>query len=125
MSNPAPHSQRKATRTSPLHRQIHSCGHRLWSDMWSNAKNGLVPTPIREGTSPSYLPRKCKLSRAFAGKQKKNGNLTKLLNDEQMEIFEKYQECWSEYMSLAEAAIFEYAFRLGARLALEIQSGTK
>jgi hypothetical protein len=44
--------------------------------MWSNAKNGLVPTPIREGTSPSYLPRKCKLSRAFAGKQKKNGNRT-------------------------------------------------
>ena len=75
-SNPAPHSQRKATRASPLHRQIYSCGHRLWSDMWSNAKNGLVPTPIREGTSPSYLPRKRKLSRAFAGKQKKNGNRT-------------------------------------------------
>ena len=75
-SNPAPHSQRKATRASPLHRQIYSCGHRLWSDMWSNAKNRLVPTPIREGTSPSYLPRKRKLSRAFAGKQKKNGNRT-------------------------------------------------
>ena len=39
-------------------------------------KNGLVPTSIREGTSPSYLPRKRKLSRAFAGKQKKNGNRT-------------------------------------------------
>ena len=76
ISNPAPHSQRKATRTSPLHRQIHSCGQRLWSYMWSNAKNGLVPTPIREGTSPSSFPRKRKLSRAFAGKQKKNGNRT-------------------------------------------------
>ena len=33
-------------------------------------------TSIREETSPSYLPRKRKLSRDFAGKQKKNGNLT-------------------------------------------------
>ena len=29
---------------------------------------------------------------------------------------------WSEYVSLAEAAIFEYAFRLGARLAMEVQT---
>ena len=54
-----------------------------------------------------------------------NEDMTKLLNDEQMEIFEKYQECWNEYVSLAEAAIFEYAFRFGARLAMEIQSDTK
>lgn len=45
-----------------------------------------------------------------------NEDLTKLLNDEQNEIYEKYQECWNEYVSLAEAAIFEYAFKLGARL---------
>ena len=31
---------------------------------------------------------------------------------------------WDEYVSLAEAAIFEYAFRLGARLAMEIQKDT-
>ena len=54
-----------------------------------------------------------------------NEDLTKLLNDEQTEIFEKYQECWNEYVSLAEAAIFEYAFKLGARLAIEVQSDTK
>ena len=42
-----------------------------------------------------------------------------------MEIFEKYQECWSEYMSLAEAAIFEYAFRLGARLIIEVQKDSE
>ena len=29
------------------------------------------------------------------------------------ETFEKLHDCWSEYMSLAEAAIFEYAFKLG------------
>lgn len=48
-----------------------------------------------------------------------NEDLTKLLNDEQNEIYEKYQECWNEYVSLAEAAIFEYAFKLGARLTHE------
>ena len=31
--------------------------------MWSNAKNGLVPTSIQERTSPQYFPRK----RAIAG----------------------------------------------------------
>ena len=29
---------------------------------------------------------------------------------------------WDEYVNLAEAAIFEYAFRLGARLAMEVQT---
>ena len=46
-------------------------------------------------------------------------DLGKLLNEEQQEIFEKYQECWNEYVSLAEAAVFEYAFKLGARLTHE------
>ena len=46
--------------------------------------------------------------------------LEKSLTDEQKEIFEKFHDCWSEYMSRGEAAIFEYAFRLGARIALEI-----
>ena len=31
---------------------------------------------------------------------------------------------WDEYVSLAEAAIFEYAFRLGARLTMEVQKDT-
>ena len=48
-------------------------------------------------------------------------DLLKSMTDNQKETFEKFDDCWSEYMSLAEAAIFEYAFRLGARLALEIQ----
>ena len=48
----------------------------------------------------------------------------KTMPDEQKEIFEKFDDCWSEYMSLAEAAIFEYAFKLGARLMLEVQKDT-
>ena len=46
-------------------------------------------------------------------------DLEKSLTDEQKEIFEKFLDCWSEYMSLGEAAIFEYAFKLGMRLAIE------
>ena len=46
-------------------------------------------------------------------------DLEKLLNDEQREIFDKFRECWNEYVSLAESAIFEYAFKLGARLMME------
>ena len=45
--------------------------------------------------------------------------LEKSFTDEQKETFEKFHDCWSEYMSLAEAAIFEYAFKLGANLMLE------
>ncbi len=44
-------------------------------------------------------------------------NLEKSFTDEQKEIFEKFHDCRDEYVSLAEAAIFEYVFRLGARLA--------
>ena len=48
-------------------------------------------------------------------------DLLKTMTDEQKETFEKFHDCLSEYMSLAEAAIFEYAFRLGARLIIEVQ----
>ena len=46
-------------------------------------------------------------------------DLLKTLNDEQKAIFEKFHDCWSEYMSLAEAAIFEYAFKLGMQITIE------
>ena len=46
-------------------------------------------------------------------------DLEKSFSDEQKEIFEKFHDCWSEYASLAEEAIFAYAFKLGGRLMLE------
>ncbi|MBQ2931984.1 MAG: hypothetical protein IJE62_03955 [Clostridia bacterium] len=52
-------------------------------------------------------------------------DLLKTMTDEQKEIFEKFHDCWDEYVSLAEAAIFEYAFRLGARLAIEVQKDSE
>ena len=49
-------------------------------------------------------------------------DLEKSFTDEQKETFEKFHDCWSEYMSLAEAAIFEYAFKLGMQIAIETLS---
>ena len=46
-------------------------------------------------------------------------DLEKSLTDEQKEIFEKFHDCWSEYMSLGETTIFEYAFKLGMQIAIE------
>jgi hypothetical protein len=49
-------------------------------------------------------------------------NLEKSFTDEQKEIFEMFHDCWSEYASLAEEAIFAYAFKLSGRLMLETLS---
>ena len=46
-------------------------------------------------------------------------DLLKTMTDEQKEIFEKFHDCWSKYMSLAEEAIFEYEFKFGMRIAIE------
>ena len=46
-------------------------------------------------------------------------DMEKGFSDEQKEIFDKFHDCWSEYMSLAECAIFCYAFKLGMRIAIE------
>ena len=46
-------------------------------------------------------------------------DLEKSFSNEQKVIFEKFHDCWSEYMSLGEAAIFEYAFKLGMQIAIE------
>ena len=45
--------------------------------------------------------------------------LEKTLTDEQKEIFLKFYDCWDEYVTLSETAIFEYAFKLGMQIAIE------
>ena len=50
-------------------------------------------------------------------------DLEKSFSDELREVFEKFHDCWSEYMSLAEAAIFEYAFKFGMQIAIESLTG--
>ena len=49
-------------------------------------------------------------------------DLLKTMTDAQKEIFEKFEECWSEYSSLNDADLFEYAFKLGMNLAIEALS---
>lgn len=51
-------------------------------------------------------------------------DLLKSMNEEQKDIFERFDDCWSEYASLAEEAIFVYAFRLGAKTMLEVMLPT-
>ena len=46
-------------------------------------------------------------------------DLLKSMTDEQIVILEKFDDCWSEYASLAEEAMFDYAFKLGMRMAIE------
>ena len=47
-------------------------------------------------------------------------DLLKTMTDEQKEILEKFDDCWSEYSSCAEEAIFEYAFKLGMQITMEV-----
>ena len=46
-------------------------------------------------------------------------DLDKIFNAEQKKLYEKLHDCWDEYVSLGEAAIFEYAFKLGMQIAIE------
>ena len=48
--------------------------------------------------------------------------LMSVMTDEQKAIFQKLDNCWSEYASLAEEELFTYAFRLGARIILDAVS---
>ena len=47
-------------------------------------------------------------------------NLMETMTDEQKDIFERFDDCWGEYASLAEKSIFIYAFKLGMQLAIEV-----
>ena len=46
-------------------------------------------------------------------------DLMKTMTDEQKEIFEKFHDCWSEYASLSDEAVFEYTLQLGVQIAIE------
>ena len=44
------------------------------------------------------------------------------LTDKQKEILEKFDDCWNELTDINEREIFVYAFKLGARIAIEVLS---
>ena len=52
---------------------------------------------------------------------KHHEELENSFTEEQNETFEKFQDAWAEGISLGEEAIFEYAFKLGAQMMLEVQ----
>ena len=52
-------------------------------------------------------------------------DLLTTMTDEQKDIFERFDDCWSEYAILAEKSIFVYAFKLGMRLAIEVLNECK
>ena len=49
-------------------------------------------------------------------------NLLATLTDKQKEILEKFDDCYAELTDINEREIFVYAFRLGARIAIEVFS---
>ena len=46
--------------------------------------------------------------------------LNETLTDKQKELFEKFNDCYDELTDINEREIFVYAFRLGARIAIEV-----
>ena len=47
-------------------------------------------------------------------------NLLATLNEQQKEILEKFDDCYNELTDITEREIFLYAFKLGARIMLQI-----
>ncbi len=47
-------------------------------------------------------------------------DLSSTLTEKQKETFEKFDDCWDELTDINEREIFVYAFKLGARIAIEV-----
>ena len=47
-------------------------------------------------------------------------NLFSTLNEQQKEILEKFDDCYSELTDINEREIFSYAVKLGMRIAIEV-----
>ena len=47
-------------------------------------------------------------------------NLNNTLTDKQKELLAKFDDCYGELTDINEREIFVYAFRLGARIAIEV-----
>ena len=49
-------------------------------------------------------------------------SLEKTLTENQREVLEKLDDCYAEMVDINERKIFAYAFRLGAKIAIEVMS---
>lgn len=50
---------------------------------------------------------------------KYHDELMSTLTEEQKVIFEKFDDCWGEYLGLAERTVFVYSFKLAVKFAAE------
>ena len=50
-------------------------------------------------------------------------NLLSTLNEQQKELLEKFDDCYTELTDINEREIFSYAFKLGAKIMLEVLTG--
>ena len=85
--------------------------HKMRKHGWVVANDGNVSVRLPEG---NFMATSTGISKNFILQEK-----LVIINDNGEVFFEKFHDCWSEYMSLAEAAIFEYAFKLGMQIAIE------
>ena len=53
---------------------------------------------------------------------KHHDSLWETLSEKQQEMFENFNNCYSELTDLNQREIFVYAFRLGARIAIEVMN---
>ena len=65
------------------------------------------------------------MKRLMGTMAKYHNELMSTLTEEQKEIFEKFDDCWGEYVGLSEKVLFVYAFKLGARLIIETMFSAK
>ena len=86
--------------------------HKMISELW---RGNISPQPDSRDNSPE-------MKQLMEYMARHHDDLKKTMTEEQIEIFEKFDDFWSEYASLAEEAIFEYAFKLGMSLAIEALS---
>ena len=86
--------------------------HKMISELW---RGNISPQTDSRDNSPE-------MKQLMEYMARHHDDLKKTMTEELIEIFEKFDDCWSEYASLAEEAIFEYAFKLGMSLAIEALS---
>ena len=79
------------------------------NELW---RGNIMPQSDRRNTTPEM-----KELLGYIGRH--HEDLLKTMTAEQKEIFEKFEDCWSEYAILSDADLFEYAFKLGMNLAID------
>ena len=113
-------------KVAPFHKPILACDLQFClKELWyvnvapQDVRNGLASL---RASSRSNSPEMKQLMEYMS---RQHDDLLKSMTDERKEIFEKFDDCWGEYTSNAEVAIFEYVFKLGMKIAIETLNDDK